>query len=68
MSDVDLVREFPGNDHDNNTSNYCHGSSATANTDDYNDPYERRLLIADVRRGCVCCSDGPVGRIRVIRI
>jgi hypothetical protein len=54
MSDVDLVREYPGNDHDHNTSNHCHGSSATANTDDYNDPHERRLLIADVRRGCVC--------------
>ena len=68
MSDVDLVREFPGNDHDHNTSNYCHGSSATANTDDYNDPYERRLLIADAVAVASVVSDGPVGRIRVIRI
>lgn len=68
MSDVDLVREFAGNDYDHNTSNHRHGSAATANTDDYNDPHERRLLIADVLRACVFCSHGPVGRIRVIRI
>ena len=68
MSDLDLVRGYAGNDHDHNTSNHRHSSAATADTDDYNDPHERRLLIADVRRGCVCCSHGPVGRIRVIRI
>jgi len=68
MSDVDLVRKFAGNDHDHNTSNHRHSSAATADTDDYNDPHERRLLIADVRRGCVCCRPGRLGRIRVIRI
>jgi len=56
MSDLDLVRGYAGNDHDHDTSNHRHGSAATADTDDYNDPHERRLLVAEVRSGRAFCS------------
>lgn len=45
MSDLDLVREFAGIDHDHNASNHGHGSAATAHTNDNNnDSHGRRLL------------------------
>lgn len=46
-SDVGFVFEYAGDDHDYNTSNHGHGSTATARTNnDYNDAHGQRLLIA----------------------
>ena len=54
-SDLGVVLQHAGDEHDHNPSDYSHDSTATAHSnDDYNDAHGRRLLIAKARGDCVC--------------
>jgi len=65
--DAGIVWELTGDDHNHDASDHGHGSPATsryAHDDNYH-AHGRRLLIPEVRRGSICCSHGPVGRLRI---